>query len=139
MIRRLPLYLICLFLSSFSLFSSKDKTTAKVAQEQVQPAPAPEVEETKPVPPSYEGTFFKMILTLLGLIILIFLTFWTIRRLSQGRFRQMNSGRSIKILERRPLSAKSVLYLIEVGTKRVVVAESQLEIKAIADIENIPQ
>lgn len=85
---------------------------------------------------NYESTFFKMILTLVGLILLIFITFWTIRRLSQGRFRQMNAGRSIKIVERRPLSPKTVLYLVEVGNKKVVIAESQLEVKTITDIEN---
>jgi flagellar biogenesis protein FliO len=47
----------------------------------------------------------------------------------------MNSGRSIKILERRPLSAKSILYIIEVEGKKILVSESQFEVRTLSPVD----
>jgi len=94
-------------------------------------------EETPPSSPSYEGAFMKMLLTLLGLLILIFLTFWLFRRMAHGRLKAMNFNRDIKILERRPLSAKSMLYLIEIKGKCLLIAESQLEVRTLTTIEEV--
>lgn len=105
----------------------------------LEPTPSGQVQNVDDMTINYENTFFKMVLTLVGLILLIFISFWTIRRLSQGKFKQMNVGRSIKILERRPLSAKSVLYLVEVGNKKIMIAESQLEVRRITDIDTVLQ
>jgi len=82
-------------------------------------------------PPSYEGAFFKMIITLIALLVLVFFTFWIFRRFTQGRLTGMSLARSIKVLERRPLSAKTMLYLIEVGKKRILISESQLEVRTL--------
>lgn len=97
-----------------------------------QPLATPE-EHMEPV--SYQGAFVKMMLTLFGLIVLIIISVWMLRRLSQGRMKQMNSGRAIKILERRPLSAKSILYVIEIHGKKMLVSESQLEVRFISSVE----
>lgn len=86
-------------------------------------------------PVSYKTAFTKMMLSLLVLIVLIVISVWMLRRISHGRMKQLNTGRSIKIIERRPLSAKSILYLIEVNGKKVVIAESQLEVRAITTAE----
>lgn len=90
-------------------------------------------------PVSYKGAFIKMILTLLGIIVLIVISVWMLRRISSGRMKQMNFGRSIKVLERRPISAKSVLYLVEIEGKKVVIAESQLEVRHITSADHLPQ
>lgn len=90
-------------------------------------------------PVSYKGAFIKMILTLLGLVLLIVLSVWMLKRVSSGRMKQMNFGRSIKVIERRPISAKSVLYLVEIDGKKVVIAESQLEVRTIASADHLPQ
>ncbi|NDD58848.1 MAG: hypothetical protein EBZ47_06315 [Chlamydiae bacterium] len=84
--------------------------------------------------PSYEGTFVKMILTLAGLIGLVILTVWLLKKLTQGRIGAFGK-KNISVLERRPLSPKTVLYVIEMEGKRMLVAESQLEIKTLATIE----
>lgn len=98
---------------------------------------APEESLSSEVPISYKGAFAKMMLTLLGLIFLIVLSVWFLRRIAQGRFHQMNQGRAIKILERRPLSAKSVLYVVEINEKKVVIAESQLEVRTITTVNEM--
>lgn len=89
-------------------------------------------------PVSYKGAFVKMMLTLGALIVLIVISVWMLRRISHGRMKQMNFGRAIKVIERRPLSAKSILYLVEINGKKVVIAESQLEIRAITTTDNLP-
>lgn len=88
---------------------------------------------------SYEGAFMRMILTLAGLIILIFLTIWVLRRLSQGRVGGNFSSRTIKVLERRALSHKSVLYVVEISRKKVVIVESQLEVRTITTLDEEPE
>lgn len=122
------------------------------------PVPAPvEAPPSKPVTPSpaipmhsepaapevtmpeYQGAFIKMFLTLIGLVVAIFFTIWALKRLSRGRLHQMNSTRSIKILERRPLSAKTILYLVEVSGKQAMIAESQLEVKRILVFEDFTE
>jgi flagellar protein FliO/FliZ len=84
--------------------------------------------------PSYEGAFLKMFLTLLALVVGIVGTVWFLKRLSRGRIGG-GSGRSIVILEKKPLSPKTMLYVVEVEGKQALIAESQLEVKLIMPIE----
>ena len=89
-------------------------------------------------PVTYKGTFVKMMLTLLALLVLIVISVWMLRRISHGRMKQMNYGRAIKVIERRPLSAKTVLYLVEISGKKVVIAESQLDVRPITTADHLP-
>jgi flagellar biogenesis protein FliO len=84
---------------------------------------------------SYESAFLKMMVTLGAFIFLILLSVWMIRRISSGRFRQGGSTRSFKIIDRRPLSAKTMLYVVEIEGKRVVLSESQLEVRTLTTVE----
>ena len=84
---------------------------------------------------SYETAFIKTIVVLIGLLILVILTVWMFKRISNGRLRTFNYLKSVKILEKRPLSPKSMLYLIEVSGKQVLIVESQLEVRTIATLD----
>ncbi|MDJ0651429.1 MAG: flagellar biosynthetic protein FliO [Simkaniaceae bacterium] len=84
---------------------------------------------------SYEAAFIKTIAFLIGLVALVILTIWMLRKMSYGRLRGINALKSIKILEKRPLSSKSILYLIEVGGKQVLIAESQLAVRTITTLD----
>ncbi len=84
---------------------------------------------------SYENAFIKMLLTLGALLVLICATLWAIKRFGRGQF-GLGSSRTIKILERRPLSQKSMLYIVEVEGKRILVSESQFEVRALSPIED---
>ncbi len=97
--------------------------------------PAEERAPDRPEPPSYEGAFLKMVLSLLLLLFVLFFGIWIVRRLSKGRLNMFREPKHIRIIDRRPLSAKTALYLVEVGDKRVLMAESQLEIKALTTID----
>ncbi len=87
--------------------------------------------------PSYEHAFMKMILTLGGLLFLVFFTLWAIRKLSRGKMGTFGSIKKIKILEKRPLSPKTVLYLLELDGKQVFISESQLEVKKLLEPQEI--
>ena len=155
----LRLFLISLVVTSASLWaaeSSKEKQTEGKKTEAVQPAQetdstqysdmtptVPDLDEMaaeeRPEPPTYEGAFLKMILVLILLLFIIFFGIWVVRRLSRSRLRMFKEPKHIRIIDRRPLSAKTALYLVEVGEKRVLVAESQLEIKGLATTELEPE
>lgn len=100
------------------------------------PAPAaPAVDTTEESPaPSYQGALTKMLLTLGGLLALVFLTIWALKKLSQGKIGSYGK-KQINVLERRALSPKTVLYIVEVEGKKVLIAESQLEVKRLATID----
>lgn len=114
-----------------------DAPAAPAPNEQLDQNQVPTEAMPENMPISYKGAFAKMMLSLLVLIVLVVMSVWLLRRIAQGRFHQLNSGRAIKILERRPLSGKSILYVVQIGHKKVVIAESQLEVRAITTIDEI--
>ena len=89
--------------------------------------------------PGYEGAFLKMFLALIALIVGIFFTVWLLKKLSQGRWAGGNSNRAIKIIEKRPLSPKTMLYIIDVDGQQSVIAESQLEVKHLMNLDQITE
>ena len=74
--------------------------------------------------------------TLVAVIGLLIVSVWMLKRLAKFRDQKMNFGRSIKILEKRPLSPKTSLYFIEMGDKKIIIAESQLDVRHIATFED---
>lgn len=82
--------------------------------------------------PSYEATFIKMLITLGGLLALVFLTIWIFKKIAQGRFGSIGTHKKIIILEKKPLSPKTLLYLIELDGKKILISESQLEVRTIS-------
>lgn len=86
---------------------------------------------------SYQGAFIKMLVTLLGLIFLVFATVWTLRRLGKGKFK-FGSGQMIHIIERRAVSPKTMLYIVQIGNRKVLISESQLEVRSLSTYEELP-
>ena len=134
----LKFFLICFIACSSTIFCQAQENEQK--QEKVEKLPKEDDNffDQPTSDYSYKEAFVKMMLTLVGLIVLIVLSVWILRRVSHGRMKQMNYGRSVKIIERRPLSAKSILYLIEVSGKKVLIAESQLEVRRITSVDHLP-
>lgn len=149
-------WLLALFLIGASVAIQADtKQAPPVPTEQAAPAEQPPskaspmehtAEEQAPPPlptssemtTSYEGAFIRMLVTLLGLVALVFATFWILRRMGKGKF-SLGSGRSINILEKRALSPKTMLYLVEMENKKVLISESQLEVRALTSLEEVPE
>ncbi len=87
-----------------------------------------------------EGHFysdlFNMLFTLGLLIALLLMGSWIVKRLMHTRLHQINTTSSIKIIESRALSTKSVIYLLEIQGKEIAVAES---INGITQITGVTQ
>jgi len=118
-------FLILFLLTGLPLFSENSPQTV---------LPPPSTKEEVPLPPpppieDYGAAFFKMIMMLLGILVLVILTVWVIKRYGHGRLGRFKDRQSIHILERKVLSPKSVLYLIEIDGAQLLVAESQLEVR----------
>src|ERR1700759_2998027 len=62
---------------------------------------------------NFIGEFFYMLLMLGLLISLVMFTSWFLKRMLNSRIEQVNASSSIKVLEKRSLSQKTHLYLIE--------------------------
>jgi len=83
----------------------------------------------------FDESFKKMFWALGALVVLIFITVWMIKRLTKIRLTQFNRFSKIKIIEKRSLSPKSILYLVEIGGRRFFLSESQLEVR---NLETLP-
>lgn len=81
------------------------------------------------------AAFAKMFLSLAALVLLLLVSYWFLRRLIQNRLQKGGSNASIQVIEKRMISPKTTLYLIEAEGKKVLVAESHLEIKRLEGFE----
>jgi flagellar protein FliO/FliZ len=86
----------------------------------------------------YGLAFVKMMLTLFALAALLFGTLWFLRKIIQQRLQKGPKDSSIVILEKRMISPKTMLYLVEIENKKVLLAESHLEIKRIESFDRVP-
>lgn len=94
--------------------------------------PAASMETLTELPPGdYGAMFVKMFLTLIAFVALLFGSLWFLRRLIQQRLQKGSGTQSIQVLEKRMISPKTMLYLVEVENKKVLIAESHLEVKRI--------
>jgi flagellar biogenesis protein FliO len=93
--------------------------------------------EIPPLPAvgDYGSALVKMFLSMIAIIILFFISYWFLRKLIRDRFQKSNDQYAIQILEKRMISAKTMLYLVQCDNKKVLLAESQLEIKKIESFE----
>lgn len=82
---------------------------------------------------NYWGQFFSMLLTLGFILCLIFVSVYFLKRVMRSRMHQLNKSTGIKILERRALSSKSSLYLVDILGKGVVISESASGINVITE------
>jgi flagellar biogenesis protein FliO len=80
------------------------------------------------------AAFVKMFLSLSVLVALLLISYWFLRRLVQNRIQKGANNAAIQLIEKKMISPKTTLYLIEVDQKRVLVAESQLEVKRIVEL-----
>lgn len=92
--------------------------------------------DTMQAPPSDLGvTFAKMMFTFLLLIVLLIGTYWVIKRLIRFKLQSGGIAPSIHVIEKKMISPKTMLYLVEVDNKKILLAESQLEIKRLESFE----
>lgn len=68
--------------------------------------------------------FVNMLSTLGVILVVLLIIVWFLKRFNQTRLDQLNTNSSIKVLERRAISQKSVIYLVEIEGSALVFAES---------------
>ncbi len=74
-----------------------------------------------------------LIVSLLGVVGLIFLTYYGVRWLNKKV--PMSGARSIKILERAPIAQDKTLVIVKVGEKHMLLGVSAQHIEKIADLD----
>lgn len=89
-------------------------------------------------PGDYGTAFIKMFLTLIALIGLFALTVWFLRRLIRQKLERGTGEQRIQVLEKKMISPKTTLYVIEHEGQKLLFAESQLEIRALTT-QKIPK
>lgn len=139
----MPIYYIILFVFTMVCNLSAETpsesavTPSEILTQEPENISTPEL----PMNPEFDrfyGEFFKM-LTMLGLIIgfLMVLT-WFVKRILNTRLEQINSGSLIQVVERRMLTPKTSIYVLEIMGKRVVIAESHNGVTAINEFSSSP-
>lgn len=84
-------------------------------------------------PVNYGWAFFKVFFTLIILGLLLFATLWFLRKLFRDRMQRGSEHQLIQVLDRRMISPKTVLYLVNVRGEEVLLAESQHEIRRLSN------
>lgn len=130
---------ILTLLCSFTLAFSQDETQTEKGATIKEPIESPAIDD-EPMHDSQmidhttsqmQSSIAKAILSIVGVLVLILVTVWFLRRLANKRPLGMGNHRHIKILEKRLLSPKTSLYLIEVAGRQTLIAESMLDIEVL--------
>lgn len=83
---------------------------------------------------------FMHMLTTLGLIVgVIFLISWFLKKMVNTRIQQANTDSYIKILEKRVLSPRSNLYVLEVYDKHLIVGETMNTMQILGEFDVPPE
>lgn len=130
----LRLCLACLFVGPLQAAeTSSDPQDIEMAQQTDDGLPSPSG-ETYTVTKDYKGQLTTLVLSILGIIVALLLLIWIVKKFSRGRSLQVNHRKHIKILERRHLSPNTYIYLLQIGDKQCMIAESKFQIKTLATI-----
>ncbi len=77
----------------------------------------------------------KMLFVLAGIIALLILTVYLLKKFSNQRLVRLNRSTDIEILERRAISPKTTLFIIKAKGRKILFAESHLKIQTIAEFK----
>lgn len=149
--RKIVVLFICL-LSVPYLQAQNDEGTSSPAKERVQDVPLPDFfppedltgppfrpeEYLRPPGPETDkflAEFVKMAATLGMIIGLILLVAWFLKRMVNTRLEQANEASAIRVVERRAISPKTTIYLLELENKGIIVAESQSGVTYLGDYD----
>ena len=84
-------------------------------------------------PDRFFNEFLNMLFTLGIIIFFLLVLSWFVKRMTNTRMQQINESSSIKILDRRSITAKSAVYILEIKGKTIAIAESSNGLIRLAD------
>ncbi|MDE3056230.1 MAG: flagellar biosynthetic protein FliO [Verrucomicrobiota bacterium] len=76
----------------------------------------------------FGSALLRMVIALAILLFLLGATYWLLRRIIRHRLTKGVGVEAIQLVEKRMISPKTTLYLVSVDNKRILFAESQLEV-----------
>ena len=126
MLRRITYLFTIFIISSSSLFAQQENTPF---QDLPNDSLSSVSKELMPFPDS--ASFTRMWITIAAALILLFATLWLLRRFKTGHFKKFGNSSTFNIIERRTLSPKTMLYVIEINNKQLLISESQVEVRAL--------
>jgi flagellar biogenesis protein FliO len=127
MFRTLKLVCIAFIVANSCLLAQQDSTPFQDLDTSSSLSPA-----SKELMPFYEGpSFTRMWITIAAALVLLFSTLWLLRRFKTGHFKKFSNSSTLNILEKRALSPKTLLYIIEIDGKRLLISESQVEVRTL--------
>lgn len=78
------------------------------------------------------SSFTRMWITIAAALLLLFGSLWLLRRFKTGHFKKFGNHSTLNIIEKRTLSPKTLLYIVEINNKRLLISESQVEVRALS-------
>lgn len=87
---------------------------------------------------SFFDEMMHMFLILGGILVAMMVVAWSLKRLFNTRMEQMNADSQIKIIEKRHLSPKSILYLVELQGKGYLLGEGAQGIVSLGEVKLPP-
>lgn len=84
----------------------------------------PSIQEEEPPPDRFFMELVNMAFSLTFIIVILLIITWFVKKMLSNRMQQLNTHSGIKIIEKRHLTAKSVIYVLDIYGKGVAVAES---------------
>ncbi|NGX58657.1 MAG: hypothetical protein K940chlam3_01565 [Chlamydiae bacterium] len=80
----------------------------------------------------FYNELMNIVFALALIVFLMIVAAYFLRRFMAGRMEQMNVSSTIKIMDQRNLSTKTVLYIVEVYDKQVLIGESATGVVGLA-------
>lgn len=129
--RKFTLFCFCFLIGSLSEIAAMENTKkVEVYDSQTDNDSMPEpAAEPYTSAKEYQSQLLVLVLSILGIIFVLLLIIWMFKRFSGGRSIQINHKKHMKILERRPLSPNTYLYLVQIGDQQCMIAESKFQVK----------
>jgi flagellar biosynthetic protein FliO len=87
----------------------------------------------RPSEDRFMSDFINMLFSLGLLVALILIVSWFLKKFLNTRIQQVNTTSLIKIIERRALTPKTTVYVLEVNNKQIVIAESSNGVTKLAE------
>ena len=130
----LQLFFSFLFLAGSGHAETEPSITHPVPPSTPSPTPFP-FENVQPTAQEDHFTrdLMQMLLTLGMIVGMIFVITWFLKKMLNTRIQQLNTSSDIKILERRSLTPKTAIYLLDVKGKGIIIGESTNGLTRLAD------